>query len=170
MNVTTRELAAHAGVAEGTLFSVFDDKRSLLLAAIAHGLEPTPVVDALQALSNEPSLEEKLLGVVEVVQPRLDAVHAFAVALHSLGTDGTERGAPKPTYLQAWLRAVAAGVAELLSQHAAELTVAPALVARMFTTLLFATRFQHPESEQWPAPEVLVRSCLFGVVAGRELK
>ena len=39
-SVTTRELATAAGVAEGTIFKVFDDKDDLLRSAVERALDP----------------------------------------------------------------------------------------------------------------------------------
>ena len=39
-DVTTKEVARAAGIAEGTIFRVFPDKRSLLLAAAEEAMNP----------------------------------------------------------------------------------------------------------------------------------
>lgn len=79
--VTTRELAQAAGVAEGTLFSVFDDKRSLMLAAIQGRLDPEPLRARLAGLATLPTIEAKLLGVWKVIIPRVEEFHALFVAM-----------------------------------------------------------------------------------------
>ncbi len=64
MTMTTKELAQAAGVAEGTLFRVFDSKEELLIAAFSHRLEQMARNDdadgRLAALHELPSLRERL--------------------------------------------------------------------------------------------------------------
>lgn len=163
--VTTHELAEAAGVAEGTLFTVFEDKRSLLLATIEERLDPGPLRAGLARLAELPGLERKLLAVAGEVVPRLDEVHGLAVALHAVAGRGRPRSFGGPTYMRDWLAEVAAAVRDLLEPHAAELRVSPALFARLFTTQLFASRLPHAAPEDWPTPEELVTFCLRGALA-----
>ncbi|NMM15619.1 MAG: helix-turn-helix transcriptional regulator, partial [Cellulomonas sp.] len=65
--VTTRELAVAAGVAEGTLFRVFADKQELVRAAVAQVLDPAQLLDELAELaatSGGSSLHDVLVQAV----------------------------------------------------------------------------------------------------------
>src|SRR6516164_11766617 len=46
--VTTRQIADAAGVAEGTIFGVFNDKASLIRAAVIKTLDPGPAVAVIE--------------------------------------------------------------------------------------------------------------------------
>jgi AcrR family transcriptional regulator len=48
--VTTRELASAANVAEGTIFRVFRDKGALFRAVLAAAFDPAPVVTQLERI------------------------------------------------------------------------------------------------------------------------
>ena len=61
-------IAAAAGVAEGTLFRVFDDKDALLAAAVEQALHTSEIESALAHLSPELELDRLLDEVVVVLQ------------------------------------------------------------------------------------------------------
>ena len=52
-DVSTRQIAHAAGVAEGTIFGVFSDKNTLLATALASALDPRPTLDAIAAIRGE---------------------------------------------------------------------------------------------------------------------
>ena len=69
-DVTTKEVARAAGIAEGTIFRVFPDKRSLLLAAAEEAMNPAGGEQAFdEALAGVTDLRE---GVVVVTNRVLD--------------------------------------------------------------------------------------------------
>lgn len=69
--VTSKELAAAAGVAEGTVFKVFTDKDDLLLAALERAIDPTQFEEAVAAIDPELPFEARLVAATELMQRRL---------------------------------------------------------------------------------------------------
>src|SRR5689334_4668411 len=63
--VTTRQIAAAAGVAEGTIFRVFDDKAQLLHAAAHAALDPGRGPRTLAALDPALPLEDMVRRAAE---------------------------------------------------------------------------------------------------------
>ncbi len=88
MDLSTRDLAAAAGVAEGTLFRVFPDKKALIAAAVIEaakqhfGLGPTsrPWPEPDPALP----LEARLLAVVDHIVGRAEESFRVMTMLHQL--------------------------------------------------------------------------------------
>ena len=78
-SVTTSQIAQAAGIAEGTIFRVFHDKRELLLAALRAAMSAGAELDRIRAIPAEASLVERLLAAIAAIsdyQDRLVVAHA----------------------------------------------------------------------------------------------
>ena len=79
--ITSREIADAAGVAEGTIFRAFGDKESLVRAAAERFLDPEPLRAGLRAIDSSLSLEVKIRAAIELVQNRLRGVFRMVALL-----------------------------------------------------------------------------------------
>lgn len=129
--VTTRALADAAGVAEGTLFRVFDDKDELVLATANALLDPSILDQALADLDPAGTLEDQLAAVVAVIEQRITDVW------HLLGQLGPELRSRvvRPTGRDDALT-------ELLAAHAHRLRTDPGQAARLLRGVTMA--LTHP--------------------------
>lgn len=135
-DVSTRQLADAAGVAEGTLFRAFGDKDSLLEAAIERIFDPAPLWAALRVIDVDLALEAKLAQVLDRLHSHFRAVFAAVMALGI-----RER---RPALRAEFDRALSAILIDLLAPHRAALAVSPEVVADYIRLVAFAS--SHPLS------------------------
>ncbi|MEV6342463.1 TetR/AcrR family transcriptional regulator [Actinoplanes sp. NPDC051851] len=69
--VSTRQIAHAAGVAEGTIFGVFESKSELVVCSVVKALDPQPTLDALAAIDPGLPLRERVVAAAEFVYARM---------------------------------------------------------------------------------------------------
>ncbi|MEO8908308.1 MAG: TetR/AcrR family transcriptional regulator [Microbacteriaceae bacterium] len=80
-NITSRQIAEEAGVAEGTVFRAFGDKESLIRAAVERYFDPQPMRAQLAQIPQECSLRDKIKASIGILQTRFSGVLAMMSAL-----------------------------------------------------------------------------------------
>ncbi|MFF5207875.1 TetR/AcrR family transcriptional regulator [Streptosporangium sp. NPDC000396] len=90
-DVSTRQIAQAAGVAEGTIFRVFTTKDELVDAAVASAFDPTPLLRDLAAIDRAAPLPTRLTAAVDILQRRTARIFRLMDALGCTGAAGTGR-------------------------------------------------------------------------------
>lgn len=80
-DVTTKQIAEAAGVAEGTLFRVFDSKEAIIDAAVEVFLDPEPFREALRRIDPSLPLDLKMRLVIDRFQDRFSGIFGVFAAL-----------------------------------------------------------------------------------------
>src|SRR5918996_4299324 len=70
-DVSTRQIAEAAGVAEGTIFRVFDTKEELLQDAVRAALDPTEAEHQLRLIDRTAPLGDRVRAAALVLQQRM---------------------------------------------------------------------------------------------------
>jgi AcrR family transcriptional regulator len=83
--VSTKEIAAAAGVAEGTIFRVFDSKDDLFDACIHRTFDTSHTRAALHRIDPSLPLAERLAEAVGIMQDRLREIFALFFMLQTTG-------------------------------------------------------------------------------------
>lgn len=86
--ISTRQIAAAAGVAEGTIFGVFKDKQSLIVASLVEALDPRPTIDAMAAIDPALGLRERMTATADLVIDRFERSARLMAAARRLMFSG----------------------------------------------------------------------------------
>ena len=90
-NISTRQIAEAACIAEGTIFSVFKDKDAVVQAVVDAALDPAPTERELNAIDPSLPFEDRLVEAVTIMQRRANRIWPL---IASIGETHAPRPAP----------------------------------------------------------------------------
>jgi AcrR family transcriptional regulator len=138
-NISTRQIAEAAGVAEGTLFRVFPDKLSLIHATILAAVEPSGTIVALKSVADDVDVRARVGKVVDAIAERVTRhQRLFTVAREMAMTEGCNSDFSRA--LQENRERVMAAVVRVIASDAALLRISPENTARLLMLLIVSAR------------------------------
>ncbi len=140
LEVSTRQIASAAGVAEGTIFGVFESKSQLVVCSVIKALDPQAELDALAAIDRSAPLRERVIAAAELVHRRFAERAHLMHAARKLIMVGEQD--PETVARMAANRAkIGAAVADVFAPDAAVLRVTPDRAAHLLLMFCGANTF-----------------------------
>lgn len=156
--VTTRQIAEAAGVAEGTIFRVFDSKDDLVLAAVERGMDIEPFLEDLAGIDRSLPLRERLLELVRRLQSRFSGIFALMTAMGMVGPPRAHR------HMEDGRRRADALMVALVEPDADRLRCAPEELVHLLRLLTFSGTHPHLSDGRLLTPEQIVSLVLDGAL------
>lgn len=136
--LSTREIADAACVAEGTVFSVFPDKASVIVEAVKATVDPESTRTALADIPDDIVFEQQLELAVGFLMERGERIGVLVGVLRTMHRDGTDGPAAAHRFVKDSHERILDALALLLTRHEARLRTPPTRAAVMLWGLVFA--------------------------------
>jgi AcrR family transcriptional regulator len=151
--VTTRQVAAAAGVSEGTIFNVFADKDDLIAAAFEAAIDPAPYERAIAEIDGRASFEQQLVRATELTQRRIVDIWRL---VSQIGPRQHPKHGPLPD---------SAALLALFERSRRRLRIEPLEAARLLRALTLS--LTHPMLATEPRPAEAIVDLFLRGAAGR---
>lgn len=136
---STAAMARAAGVAEGTIFSVFPDKASVLHEAIKHSIDPGPTCEELRSVDAEASFKTQLSELGKILLERTDRMIALFHVLRTLPHDGAIGHEDAREALKRSNEMIVDTLTSIFETHSEKMVLDPGRMAIAFRGLVFAS-------------------------------
>ena len=172
--LSTKQIAEAAGIAEGTIFRVFPDKRALLHAVAQEVVAPDGWREEMAALLEQrPTLQDKVLATTERMVERTRRLMLVMVALrHAFMAEGPPPAAPHgrpplPPVMRTSGEELHTALTTLVfAPHRDELATSPDQAARALRALVTGTWHPGTLDEERMTPDEITALLLHGIAKG----
>ncbi|HYJ27803.1 MAG TPA: TetR/AcrR family transcriptional regulator [Nocardioides sp.] len=160
--VTTKQIADAAGVAEGTIFRVFDSKDDLVTAAVEKALDMEPFFADLEAIDLDQDLRARLTDLCTRLQDRFRGIFLLMSAMGMVGPPKAHR------HMEEGRRRAEKIMVAVVEADADRLTCTPVQLVHMLRMLTFSGTHPHISDGHILTPEQIVGTLLDGVLKNKD--
>ncbi|MCW2804204.1 MAG: hypothetical protein QOF52_3463 [Propionibacteriaceae bacterium] len=165
-NVSTRQIAEAAGIAEGTIFRVFPTKEALIDAVIEEAFDVGVTCDAIAGIDAGLDLPSRLVAVVEIIQSRMRRVIAL---FHSaMVVRPPEPRADFHSRQQRDNALLDTAIANVIKPDHDQLRMDPDSAASLLRTLTFSVTHPVLSDQRHSDPTRIVQVLLYGITERRQ--
>ena len=161
-SVTTKQIADAAGVAEGTLFRVFDSKEDLVDAAVMQALDMESFLVDLESVDLDQDLRSRMIDLCARLQDRFRDIFLLMSAMGMVGPPKSHQHMEDDRH-----RAVKVMVT-VVEADAEELTCTPVQLVHMLRMLTFSGTHPHISDGHILTPGQIVGTLLDGVLKRKD--
>ena len=167
-DLSTKEIAQAAGVAEGTIFRAFETKDDVIHAAVCTALQPDAAITHIAELPSGQPLAQRVTALLDILVAEIQRTRSLLIHLaqdrrHPPGQGGHGM---HPGGMHDARNKLFQATIDALGDYADQLRVPPHSAGRMLTALAVAGSFPLLADELSPTPETMANVVLHGIAEG----
>ena len=164
-NVTTSQIARAAGIAEGTIFRVFPEKRELVMATLRSAMSGEAELARIRRIPLDAPLAERLVAGLKAIEDYQRRFWALLRVFRETGWQPASDAVQPGGTCEHPMTAIRTALQALLEPDASSLRIDPQAAAGLLLSLAFSSRMaDHGLGEPSATAEELVDLFLHGAI------